>query len=954
MAGRSSGVHRLAASMAMQNGGDFKAAYNEVATGDHADGQGDVKHADLTLPMILFWDGNLIELLDETELRELGASVRREFELDEAGRKDWLDMAKDALEAAAQKKPEKKSTPFDGSANVKYPILTTAILQFAARAYPAIVRGDEVVSAEVLGDDPDGQKAKRAERSSTYANDQLIYQCTEWEPGTDALLHALPCIGAGFRKVYWDNSLKRPRLDFVPAIDVVIPQDAPSLELSPRITHIFTKYPYEIELKTKGDNPEWGKCDYLSDTSDTQKKVEFLEQLRYADLDKDGLSEPYFVTVHRDTGTVVRIDPAFDEEDVVQNEQGEITNIKRVNCWIDYTFLPDPKGSPYGMGFGQLLQSISATIDTTVNELIDAGAWANSNTGFIAGGMGAGNFKTRGGDIDVRINSFRMLPGVTDIRGSVQRLDFPGPSQTLFNLLEFLIDAAKDITSVKDVLTGETNHQQPATSTLALIEQGLQVFTAIYKRIYRSMTREFEMLYRLNARYLDPADYQKFLDSQPPQMTLGAPAADGQNPGIGHNGGPPLDDQGAGPAGLLPPGAQPQGQVIQFPGSPSPGPGSAAEPAAAGQALQGQGPPPQLPMGAPDAGQNPGNALVPAGAQGAPGLPQALAGAMPQQAAQYTPQQDFSSEDMDIRPVADPTAVTEMQRLAKANFLMQFMNDPACNGIEIRKRVFEAARLADIDKLVAEQNPMLIQQAQTQAAMAQAEILDKQMSARLMDAQSQLALAQAGAVNPEMGQLDLSLKQQQVAQGQAEIELKQRDAARADTELQHRMALDQHNAAVTEAKSGLELEHKDKSDLRTHAIARLQLQTDMKKHADELDQRQKDREHEKQVAELNAEHSSDLEEKKASLAKGTLSAKNKAAEDTKTKQQTERMSKINDDIKDLQTQLRELPKQSNEQNKEIKVLLTQLAKAVEKSLKPKELVRDPKTGRAVGIKISGD
>lgn len=820
----------------------------------------------LDINMVLAWDGNLAEIIDDAELDEIGRAVVREFEIDESARSGWVNDAKIALEAAAQQVKAKKNYPYPNASNVKYPLLTTSCIQFAARAYPAIVRGDEVIDAKPLGEDPAGEKAKRAARSAAFVNDQLIYTCTEWEIGTDMLLHALPAIGSGFRKIYWDQALGRPRLDYVSAIDVTMPIDAPSMELTPRITHKLEKYPYEIEQLTRGDDAPWLECDYVVDPSDTQARQCFLEQCRYIDLDKDGLSEPYVVTVHKDTSKVVRIDPAFDAQDVKMQRYREasddgmgqvrtsVISIKRRLPWVDYTFLPDPKGGAYGMGFGQLLASLSDVIDTTINELIDAGHLANTNTGFMSSLV-----KTRSGNIEVKPNTFQVLPGASDVKNAIYRMEFPGPNQTLFNLLEFLIATAKDITSVKDVLTGEAPGTQPATSTLALIEQGLQVFSAIYKRIYRAMTREFELLYELNARYLDDEEYNKFLDQQPPVGEVGQVAS--PMAGIGHNGGPPM---GAGDMGQ-PAASGMGGEVVPFP---TPG---GQPPAALSSPPEGQPAPPPTDLS--QVGQP-----VP-GAQPQQSLPGAISAQLqqqsPPQAQRPSARIDFNLADLDIRPVSDPAAVTEMQRLAKANFLDQLrQTNPFINGVEATKRLLDAARMPEPEKLIVESNPLMDAQAQAQAATAQA-----MAQAAQFDAQIKQHQAKAAEMEPQRILAELQARVKEAELAEAELELKRNEAALRERELANadrdfdlqlmqydldaeRVDIERHKAAMDESERGARLDlDAERNDidrerntldrlkaLDAKELSREQLMIELKRLVKDADEKKAARETAKQAA----------------------------------------------------------------------------------------------------------
>lgn len=673
---------------------------------------------------ILAYPGNLADMLapsGEMGLDAIGRLVVDEYKLDEAARAAWKRGAEKALKTAGQEKGEEKTYPFKKAANIKFPLLTTASIQFAARAYPAIVRGDEVVDIKINGQDKDSVKAKRAERVAAFMNDQLSYQCPEWESGTDALLHQLPITGAAFRKVYWDVDLNRPRLDYAPAMSVTIPADCPSIDMAPRVTHRFTRYPHQYEALVR--QGYWRRCEVQADNADTQAPIAFLEQCRYLDLDRDGLSEPYIITVHEETAAVLRIDPAFDVEDVTARpvldgktgeESWEIVAIERLLPWIDYCFLPDPQGGAYGIGFGKLLEALSDTIDTLLNQMVDAGHLANVNTGFVGSGV-----KVRGGAITMEPNSFKQLEGVTNLREALMRMEFPGPNPVSFNLLDLLLNAARDITAVKDVLTGEAPSQQPATSTLALIEQGLQVFTSIYKRIFRSMQRELALLARLNKRYLAPEAYQRFLDQQAQSAPDAAPQPQGA-PNMGHNGGPPMTPQEMAPA----------------------------EPPA-------------------------------------------------------DPRVDFDLSDMDIRPVSDPTAVTEMQRLAKANFLMQFVNDPAADRLEILHRVNKAARIDGVEKIFPRNNPALAAQAQAAQAAQQLDMQAKQAEAQRVAADAQVAQA-----NAQKAQAEAALAHEQPLFKQRELDQRDRELAQRDLELkieQDKLALEAFRADMEDADREMSL-----------------------------------------------------------------------------------------------------------------------------------------------------
>lgn len=512
--------------------------YNQQLDGD-ADKLGKGRRSAKTaenLAAIAEFEGNLAERLSDEDRKRMAEEVVREYEHDEKSREEWLHGVDRAIKNARQK-PEKKNYPFEGASNIKYPLLTTAMNQFGARAYGAVTRSDQPMTCKVVGEDPKGLKAKRADRLSRFGNYQLMYLMDEWDSGTDKLLHMLPVMGAGFRKGYWRADMGRPTLEFTSAKDVVVPNDAPSFDRAPRMTQPTPMYPYEIDRLVESGKWLNHKRDYEGQKDqDTQKACIYLEQVRYYDLDGDGMMEPYIATVSKDERELVRLDAAFWANSIrVNSTDGKVETIMRESPWIDYSFLPDIEGSVYGMGFGQLLESLGAAINTALNQIFDAAHRQNAGGGFISQGL-----RLRGGEVRIKPAEFLNVNVPGRVSDAIHELQFAGPSPVLFQLVEFLLGAAADITSVKDVMTGEAPSGQAMGATLALIEQGMQVFSTIYTRIYRAMRKEFRLLMRLNSRYLDPAIYAEFLDDEELFAEL---------------------------MGLPPPGAAPQGMPA-IPGAP--------------------------------------------------------------------------------------------------------------------------------------------------------------------------------------------------------------------------------------------------------------------------------------------------------------------------------------------------------------------------------------------------
>jgi len=558
---------------------------------------------------------NIADDLDVETLNTIGTRVCDEYKIDDNSRSDWVTKTNQAMDMAMQVAKEKQF-PWPKAANVIFPLMTTASVQFAARAYPAIVANRSVVKGVVIGEDegeqavgqygqplmqsgpngpmpvwkePPGAKQLRADGIGEHMSWQLLDEMSEWEPETDQLLHILPIVGSDFRKTFFDPSKGRNVSLRVSALNLVINYNAKSLETAPRLTEIIKYYPLEIEEMFRSEvwkrpDVEFGFAEGKDgQNSDPDAPHEFLEQHRYWDLDDDGYSEPYIVTVHKQTQKVVRIVARYDADGIKFNSHThKIVKIDPIHYYTKYDFLPNPDGGIYGIGFGQLLRPINEAVNTTLNQLIDAGTLQNTGGGFIGKGlsMNAGSIRFQMGEYKV-VNTTGA-----SVRDNIVPLNFPGPSGVLFNLLGTLIEAGKEVASIKDVLTGEqASPNTPATTTLAIIEQGLKVFTAIYKRVHRSLKSELNKLYRLNRIYGDEKSVYKVGDTW-----------------------------------------------------------------------------------------------------------------------KTITKQDYILGS-GVEPVSDPTMVSDMQRLGRAQFLMQFANDPWCKGGDIRKRIFEAASIDKISDVLLDQPP---------------------------------------------------------------------------------------------------------------------------------------------------------------------------------------------------------------------------------------------------------
>lgn len=483
---------------------------------------------------------NIATMLDSSTLATLGTEVVEGFDLDKASRSEWDKKTEDALDIALQV-AEEKTFPWPGAANIKYPLITDAMIQFAARAYPEIIRGDSVVKGKVVGSNARYEQAMaqaqqmaeqgmvdqanmiasqaarfdkeaRAKRIGEHLSYQLLEEMPEWEPDTDKLLIMLPAIGTLHRKTYFDPLYQRNCSTLCLPKDIAIHNDARSLETARRVTHIVRLYKNEvIERQRSGIYlPEDKATLALSSVDDEQELHEFYEQHCWKDLDKDGYEEPYIVTVHKDTQKVVRILARYDEEGVFVDGE-EVIRIEPEQYFTDYHFIPDPKGGYWSYGFGQLLLPINESVNTVINQLLDAGTLSNTQSGFLGK-----NIKLKGGAITLEPGEWKQLDiQAVELKNGIVPLPAKEPSMVLFQLLGFLVQAGKGMSSTADILKGESSGaNEPVTTVLTRVEQGLKVYGSIYKRIYRGLKKEFKKLARLNYRYGNDEYYFRILDQE--------------------------------------------------------------------------------------------------------------------------------------------------------------------------------------------------------------------------------------------------------------------------------------------------------------------------------------------------------------------------------------------------------------------------------------------------------
>lgn len=451
---------------------------------------------------------NIAEGMPDDELALIGARVTDDYDVDLESRAPLDKTNREAMELAKQVY-EKKTFPWPDAANVKYPLITVAAIQFASRAYPELVPDENIVNTKVLGADPDEVKQARGERVSKYMNFQVTEDIDNWLDGTDRLLHVLPIVGTCFRKVYYDPLKEKVVSKFLTYDDVIVNSKAESLGAARRVSHKLYKYNNfvkEMVLAGVWSDHDLGEAE--SEDADIDAPHLFIEQHRWLDLDKDGYEEPYIVTVHKESNKVMRIVARYDAESL-KLKAGSLIRINPIQYFIKYPFIPNPDGGFYDIGFGTLLHPINGSINTVINQLLDSGTLANTGGGFLSRGI-----KLASGSVRFKPGEWKHTDVMgQDLRQGILPLPVRDPSQVLFQLLGLLITAGKDISSVQEAMSGQKPGENVSAATVtALIEQGLKVFSGIYKRIYRSLTAEFKLIFRLNAVYLNKRQYIAVLD----------------------------------------------------------------------------------------------------------------------------------------------------------------------------------------------------------------------------------------------------------------------------------------------------------------------------------------------------------------------------------------------------------------------------------------------------------
>ena len=464
------------------------------------------------------YEANIADLLCKEDLATIGGQISKDFDNDLMSRSSWEKRTETSLKLALQV-AETKNFPWANSSNVKFPLITIAALQYHARSYPVLVDSDMPVKCRVVGEDKDGIRAARSTRVEQHMSYQLLEEDEDWESEMDKVLITQPIVGCAFKKTYYDPIRKHNISENVLAKDLVVNYWTKSLETAHRVTHVLQMTTNEIyERVARGlwcEISEGRQQQYAStamgsglqeaqdkaqgmsppEPTDSSTPVEILEQHCHIDFDDDGYAEPYIVYVRRDNKQVARIVARYTQQDVEQNDKGVILSIKAEQYFTKYPFIPSPDGGFYDLGFGVLLGPLNESINTIINQLVDAGTMANTAGGFLSRGI-----KLRGGNYSFNPMEWKHVDTTgDDLRKGIVPLPVREPSQVLFTLLNLLINYGERIGGSVDILSGQNPGQNtPAETSRTMAEQGMKIFNGIFKRTHRSLKQEFRKLYRLN------------------------------------------------------------------------------------------------------------------------------------------------------------------------------------------------------------------------------------------------------------------------------------------------------------------------------------------------------------------------------------------------------------------------------------------------------------------------
>ena len=458
---------------------------------------------------------NLAEEMPDGELGRIANELLAEFDANKASRQEWEDAYANGLELLGFSY-EERAQPFRGASGVTHPLLAEAATQFQAQAFNELLPASGPVRTTILGAET-REKQQQSQRVRHFMNYYITNVMEEYTPELDQMLFYLPLAGSTFKKVYYDETLGRAVSKFIAAEHLVVPYETSDLETCPNITQVLRMSLNDLRKKqvsgfyldipvipAQGENDavseELSKIDGMSptqidyDCTILECHVD-LDLEGYEDEDENGdptgIKIPYVVTISQDNGQILSIRRNYREEDELK---------RKIQYFVHYKFLPG--FGFYGLGLIHTIGGLSRTATAALRQLIDAGTLSNLPAGFKARGL-----RIRDDDDPLQPGEFRDVdaPGGA-IRDSLMPLPFKGPDQTLFNLLGFVVDAGRRFATITDMKVGDGNQQAAVGTTIALLEQGSRVMSAVHKRLHYAMKLEFKFLSRVMSESL-PEEY---------------------------------------------------------------------------------------------------------------------------------------------------------------------------------------------------------------------------------------------------------------------------------------------------------------------------------------------------------------------------------------------------------------------------------------------------------------
>jgi hypothetical protein len=458
---------------------------------------------------------NLAEEMPERELQRISGELLSEYDANNESRSEWAETYTKGLELLGFTYDE-RTQPFRGASGVTHPLLAEAATQFQAQAFNELLPPQGPVKTSIMGKES-RQKQEQARRVKTFMNYYITNVMEEYTPDMDQMLFVLPLAGSTFKKTYYDEAMGRIVSRFVPAENLVVPYNTSDLDTCPNITQVVTTSLNDMrKMQVSGfyrDVEVVPAQKEMSEISEMTDKIGGFEPSNidynctllechvdldldgYEDVDEDGeptgIKIPYVVTLSLDNGQVLSIRRNYREDDEKK---------KKIAYFTHYKFLPG--FGFYGLGLIHTIGGLSRTATSALRQLIDAGTLSNLPAGFKARGL-----RISDTDDPLQPGEFRDVdaPGGA-IRDSIMPLPFKGPDQTLFNLLGFVVQAGQRYATITDLKVGDGNQQAPVGTTIAMLEQGTRVMSAVHKRLHYAMRQEFKILARLMSETL-PQEY---------------------------------------------------------------------------------------------------------------------------------------------------------------------------------------------------------------------------------------------------------------------------------------------------------------------------------------------------------------------------------------------------------------------------------------------------------------